>query len=187
MLIVKTLIAVLIFGGFMQEQVFFQNNFNKYLSLSYTDFDQKPKSGWRSLAELEKYDEAAKSILFYIQNKQHLDEIQVANLYFHAGQMFAFENNYESAIIYFKKSILASEPEHAPVRWNDYVSASIAFLKRDRETLIFHRDEIAAKGTEIQGVIPNLAIVENLLNHIQMPYAEVYHMQNTRVRQGISA
>lgn len=75
----------------------------------------------------------------------------------------------------FEQSKLAIQQD-APVRWNDYVFSTIAFLQKNKETLMHYRDEIANKGKSIQGIIPNLSIVENMIANMELSYAEVYRM-----------
>src|SRR5688572_10780518 len=63
------------------------------LALSYTDFDQRPDSGWRKIASEGKLLEAAELIDRYEKAKSGLEEWQRINLRFHAGQLYAFAGN----------------------------------------------------------------------------------------------
>ncbi len=94
------------------------------------------------------------------------------NLRFHAGQLYAFANCKDQALARFKTALFAQEPD-SPIRWNAYVLATIAFLERDRKKLSELREEIA-KGPKLEGVVPNLDVVDRLIEHFDEPYAVAY-------------
>ncbi|MBI2433437.1 MAG: hypothetical protein HYV26_11255 [Candidatus Hydrogenedentes bacterium] len=148
------------------------------LDLSYSAFDQTLGSGWRDLADQEKYLEAARLIDRYEKEKQDLEEWQRINLRFHAGQLYAFAGENKKAIARFKESLYAQEPENSPVKWNAYVLATIAFLEQDLERLSPLREEIA-DGPKLQGVVPNLEVVDRLIKYYDEPYAAAYRGKGT--------
>ena len=145
----------------------------KELEVSYEAFDQRPGSGWRKIADEGKYLEAARLIDRYEQEKKGVEEWQRVNLRFHAGQVYVFADQKDHARARFKTALFAKEPADSPIRWNAYVWATIAFLERDRKKLTSFREEIA-KGRKLQGVVPNLDIVDRLIEHFDEPYSVAY-------------
>lgn len=152
-----------------------QNNTEppKELKLPYQEFDQRPGKGWRKFAEQGKFLQAAKLIDRYEKEKKGLEEWQRVNLRFHAGQLYAFADQKDQALARFKKALLSKEPPEAPIRWNAYVHATMAFLEKDRKKLTELRKEIA-KGPKLQGVVPNLDVVDRLLQYFDEPYSVAY-------------
>lgn len=143
------------------------------LELDYNAFDQRPGKGWRQLAENGKFLDAARLIDQYIENHKNLDESQRVNLNFHAGQMYAFADDYRAAIDRFNVSTYAEEPPDLPLRWNAYVRATIAFLDKDMKHLEECRKEIL-EGPTFDGEKANLDEVDRLIKYIDRPYAEAY-------------
>lgn len=148
------------------------------LSLSYDEFDQTPNNGWRRYAELGCYHEMGVLIDKYLgQKKAALTDWQVIGLTWHGGQMYAFANEYEIAKKRFEESINTNESADSPIRWNDYVYATIAFLNHDMPNLLLHRDNIA-KGPIFNGEKMNLDIVNKLIRHFGQPYSVAYQAKN---------
>jgi hypothetical protein len=87
--------------------------------------------------------------------------------------MYAFENDYPLAKERFQHSFDPEEPSNTPVLWNDYVSATLAFLNKDIEKLRHHRDRIA-NGPEWNGSKGNLDVVDGLIKCFDKPYAVAY-------------
>jgi hypothetical protein len=148
-----------------------KNELPKELEFSYQDFDQRPGGGWRKIAG--KYLEAAKLIDCYEKEKKGLEEWQRVNLRFHAGQFYEFANQKKPALARFKTALFTKEPADSLIRWNAYVQATIAFLERDRMKLTELREEIA-KGPKLQGVVPNLDVVDRLIEYFEEPYSVAY-------------
>ncbi len=143
------------------------------LSLTYEHFDQE-KLGWRQYGILGCYHEAGILIDKYLkQNQAALKDWQIIGIVWHAGQMYAFNNEYKIAKMRFVQSINPNELKTAPILWNDYVFATIAFLDNDMPTLKIHRDKIA-NGPTVNGIKLNLNVVENLIYHFGQPYAIAY-------------
>lgn len=143
------------------------------LELEYDAFDQRPGKGWRQLAENGKFLDAARLIDQYIENHKNLDESQRVNLNFHAGQMYAFADDYRTAVDRFNVSTCAAEPSALPIRWNAYVRATIAFLNKDMKHLEECRKEIL-EGPTFDGGKANLDVVDRLIKCFDRPYAEAY-------------
>lgn len=145
----------------------------KELELTYEVFDQRPGGGWRKFAEEGKLLEAARLIDRYEREKKDLEEWQGVNLRFHAGQLYAFANQNDQALARFKTALRTKERAGSPISWNAYVRATIAFLERDRKKLTELREEIA-RGPKRQGVVPNLDVVDRLIEHFDKPYSVAY-------------
>jgi hypothetical protein len=143
------------------------------LDLNYNVFDQRPGMGWRQVAEKGCFLDAARLIDAYIEKHTELDESQRVNLNFHAGQMCAFADDYQTAIDRLNKSTYAQEPPELPLRWNAYVRATIAFLNKDMNRLKECREEIA-EGPTFQGEKANLDVVDSLIKHFDEPYSKAY-------------
>jgi hypothetical protein len=143
------------------------------LELGYQEFDQTRGQGWRVFAERGAYLDAAQMIAAYVEQSSGLPEVELVTLHFHAAQSYAFSEDVPKALSHLSKARLASEPPDSPVRWNDYMTATAAFLEGDLETLLEARDRIA-RGTRIGGSPPNLDVVDSLLSHFGEPYAAAY-------------
>lgn len=151
------------------------------LSLDFDTFDQTPAKGWRPLSNAEKYLEAAKLIDRYLDKHTELDSSQIIMLRFHAAQMYAFDDKTDIALKYLSNteypvSILKSVPADLKQNlqaWNTYVQATIAFLRRDKDTLQSLR-LLIAKGPIIDGAPMNLDVVDRLLSNFDKPYKNAY-------------
>lgn len=145
---------------------------SRFIAMSYEEFDQS-KTGWRLLAEKRLFVEAAKLIRDFLVERRDLDLYQQDNLWFHAGQMYAFANNYAEAIACMSHSMEAEQLSHAPIQWKPYVKATIAFLKKDVKELR-EQKQIIAKEITIYGEIPNLALVNRMVENLNKTYESVY-------------
>jgi hypothetical protein len=72
------------------------------LNLEYDDFDQSLGQGWRALADQGRYVSAAVLIDTYLAHREDLENWQRLNLFFHAGQMYAFAGVNEAALVRFE-------------------------------------------------------------------------------------
>jgi hypothetical protein len=146
------------------------------LELSYRQFDQTPHSGWRVLAQDEKrFREAAALIEAYLLH-DGLDASERVNLHFHAAQCLASAGDAKSvldALGHLKQARYTAEPPDAPLRWNDYVGATEAFLKGDLDALKAARERIAA-GPKLNGMPANLDVVDRLIARFGQPYRQAY-------------
>ncbi|VEG92207.1 hypothetical protein [Legionella spiritensis] len=145
----------------------------KLLSMDYDRFDQC-ETGWRKWAKSGCYFEMGALIDKYLdKNRNILSNWQMIGVTWHAGQMYAFDNRYEMAKSRFIHCINPNEPENAPILWNDYVYATLAFLNNDMAKLKFHRDKIA-DGPIFNGKKPNLDVADNLVFYFGQPYSVAY-------------
>jgi hypothetical protein len=145
----------------------------KWLRLSFDEFDQTMDGGWRTVAHEGNYRAAARMIERYLERYPDLEAGQQRILHFHAGQMLAFEGDYPSAIRHLNCSYEDPERSDSPVRWNDYVHATIAFLENDRPSLLRYRESIAS-GPMFEGRIPNLHVADRLIEKFGEPYSKAY-------------
>lgn len=110
------------------------------LNLDEEAFDQDPPSGgWRGIAEKSGCEIAAADL---IRDYRELHSSTNTIIYWHEGQMRAIGNDYSEAIALFEKSKKPKEKDLAG--WNEYVDASIAFLRKDKQALVEAREALAA-------------------------------------------
>ncbi|WP_190481357.1 hypothetical protein [Pseudanabaena sp. FACHB-2040] len=149
------------------------------LALDYDAFDQTPTQGWRRLADMECYRQAAELIVSYLNTNGNFRGNEHEILSFHAGQMYAYDGDYESAIPFFEQSFSSHEgipPEFQPYidAWNIYVNATISFLMQDQAALLACRDELAEGPTLDDGEVMNLNVVDRLIQNFGEPYSQAY-------------
>ena len=107
------------------------------LALDYRLFDQDMRGGWRTLAHKGCNKEAADLIRDW--REHHKDSKYI--LFWHEGQMRAFDGDYETAIGLFEKSRRPKEADQ--IGWNFYVDGSEAFLRGDLMQLTAARENLA--------------------------------------------
>lgn len=144
---------------------------NKLLAMSFDQFDQS-KEGWRQFSAC--YQQTSTLIDRYTnQNEITLEAWQKRILLWHAGQLYAFNNNYEMARQRFLSAVDPTESANSPIRWNDYVYATIAFIDKDLNKLMYYREEIA-RSPEWNGEKVNLKVVDSLIKNFDKPYSAAY-------------
>jgi len=144
---------------------------------SYRDFDQTPGHGWRALADQKRFVEAAQLIEAYLG----MEARNGANLHFHAAQCLALEgsaSSITSAIAHLRDAQVNPEPPDSPIRWNDYVAATAAFLKGDLPALKEARERIAL-GPKVNGESVNLDVVDRLIANFGNSYADAYGLKSS--------
>jgi hypothetical protein len=150
------------------------------LALSEDRFDQDLEGGWRALAAKPECAAAAADLIAAYRTA-HPDAS--AMLKWHEGQLRAEGGQAERAVRLFESSRKAGTAEG----WNDYVDATVAFLRRDRKALLAARARLAAlprpadwRPQDAQGRSlplpwpPNLNVVDGLLRCFDRPYREAY-------------
>ncbi len=145
------------------------------LQLSYAAFDQTEGSGFRVLARSGCLKEAADLIERYVEHTQAPER----SLLWHIAQLRAEQGDSAEAIRYARKVVTETE-DHVrnPLRWNDYVLATIAFLERDKPRLIRHRNRIAAAADAHFGNQLNLKLIDSLVRNFDKDYKyAVSHIQ----------
>ncbi|WP_416762017.1 hypothetical protein ACNI65_06960 [Roseateles sp. So40a] len=132
------------------------------------EFDLTPGQGWRLLATEGCKAQAAVAIQRFLSEGD-----RPYHVYFHGAQMDATVGNYPAAL---EKLQRARRPEMAadsPFKWNDYVDAVAAFLRRDLDSLRRCRQEIAQRA-DVPGNAANLKVVDQLIDHFGKPYGEIF-------------
>jgi hypothetical protein len=144
------------------------------LQLSYEAFDQTEGSGFRVLARSGCLKEAADLIERYVEHTHATQH----SLLWHIAQLRAEQGDSAEAIRYARKVVAESE-DHArhPLRWNDYVLATIAFLEHNKPRLVHHRNLIAAAADAHFGNQLNLKLIDSLVRNFDKDYKyAVSHM-----------
>lgn len=138
------------------------------LALSYEQFDQTEGQGFRVLAGLGCAKEAADLIEAYLAKTGATQ----SSLRWHIAQLRATQGDRAEAVRYAKTCLREKEDFAAnALRWNDYVRATIAFLERDREALVRHRDAVAAAKDDHFGNALNLKLLDALIRYFDHDYA----------------
>jgi hypothetical protein len=146
------------------------------LATAYAQFDQTAHQGWRALADQKRFGEAAELICAYLDAQSELREDERINLHFHAAQCLAMaggDKSVEDALEHLTRARYASEPPDAPIRWNDYVNATEAFLRGDLQGLKLARERIAS-GPKLDGEQANLDVVDRLIANFGKAYLGAY-------------
>lgn len=165
------------------------------LSMSEEAFDQDLSNGgggWRKLARISGCEVAAADLIAAYRTRH----TSSTTLLWHEGQLRAFAGQTERAV----PLLLDSKHDAATdlAGWNDYVDATVAFLRGDRERLLAARDRLAATPYPsvggmpplVDGVMeiatapgqppmrirwpPNIDVVEGLVACFERSYAEAY-------------
>lgn len=145
----------------------YQQHLKTDLQLPYQQFDQTEHQGFRLLAEQQCDQQAADLIEAYIAKNQ----AKQSSLRWHIAQLRASSGDYANAIRY-ANTVLNEQEDFSknPLRWNDYVKATIAFLERDRKALQVHRDRVVAAAAEHFGNELNGKLLDALLRHFDRDY-----------------
>lgn len=142
-----------------------------FLKMDFKDFDQTLGGGWRKFADTGCNFEAAQLIdLYREKHSKVLQAWEIRTLHWHAGQSFAFADNYKLALLRFEKAYNSEDESKVKFKWNAYVAASIAFLKADYSNLTLERNKLAEYPDDNK---PNLTIVENMIKCFSDTYKEV--------------
>lgn len=118
-----------------------ENEFYRLMGLSFKEFDQDFKGGWRAYSHEDGCKAQAIELLKSYQKRQDVQfRENRSTLRWHTGQVLASTGDYEQAIQYFKQTYKDNSeyPE-----WNLYVDGTIAFLEKDKPKLKTARDKLA--------------------------------------------
>ncbi len=138
------------------------------LGLSYQEFDQTLGQGFRPLSAAGCFREVAELIALYIDKNQATE----GSLVWHLAQSLASAGETAQAIEIARRCLRPDEDFAVnPLRWNDYVLATIGFLERDRKSLLAHRDLVAEGVEDFAGNQLNLKLLDALIRHFDKPYA----------------
>ncbi|HET7811008.1 MAG TPA: hypothetical protein VFL16_10570 [Steroidobacteraceae bacterium] len=151
---------------------------DRLLALDQHAFDQDLDGGWRPLGDKPQCQLVAADLLRDYRERHH-NEATI--LIWHEGQMRALAGQTEAAIALFERCHVPSSSSG----WNEYVDATIAFLKGDRKSFDAARESLAAypkpasfdlkdpMGRPIEWP-PNLNVVDELGRCFGMPYRQAY-------------
>jgi len=164
----------------------------RLLSLNEDAFDQDLSGGgggWRAIAAKPGCEIAAADIIRDYREK-HSSTGTI--IYWHEGQMRASGGDYPTAIQLFEKS---RKPEAQDgTGWNQYVDASIAFLRKDKSALIRARESLSKVSAPPDFVLkdgvfeipnnsgksfkmrwpPNIDVVDGLIKCFDRSYRDAY-------------
>lgn len=178
-----------------------EDKFYELMALSYRKFDQDFEGGWRAIDYKEGCrDSAGRLLQSYLTISQERFESNKVTLMWHTGQMLAGSNNYDEAIHYFRQTYKSAETQK---EWNLYVDGTLAFLKKDKDTLLRARDTLAnmpvsekikeARRTFLkdnpnitmpEGFVDdpqNLSVMNNLITCFDEPYSIAYGKCNKQI------
>jgi hypothetical protein len=144
-------------------------------------FDQDRSKGWRAMNGPE----CKKNLPGLIEAYRNILQDQIYSLLWHEGQVRAELGQVTEAIALFKQSKRPPMLGLSFESWNDYVDASIAFLKKDRKGLLEARGRLS-QPKQGQDVPQNRQIVEALLNCFDRTYDEAYNSPACRQQPGSS-
>jgi hypothetical protein len=97
-------------------------------------------------------------------------------LHFHAAQLFGFVGETSQALHHLKRAGVPDGSPNFPTRWNDYVTATKAFLKRDHKELLAAREGMARHSLTAQDRT-YLGVVDLLISRFSDSYASAYLSQ----------
>ena len=117
------------------------NEIARQAALPYAAFDDVGAPyGWRHLSSAGCTDAAVALLDGYAKaNGRDLNPAAAMELPFHLGQVLALAGRASESIVYFERSVARGGNE-----WRTYVTATIAFLKRDVDTLASARERYAS-------------------------------------------
>lgn len=167
-----------------------------FLNLDFWTFDQDPVQGVRSVASIPGCELVAADLVsdYHQALRENGEPVivdhpagtftmsengEVGLLYWHEGQMRAFEEQTDRAIELFRLSL---KPEERSIGgWNEYAMASIAFLQGNIEELQKQR-ELMANATMPNPI--NLGVVDGLVACFEESYSEAYGSTECNRRPG---
>ena len=128
------------------------------------------KEKWRALADEERYHEAISILLDSLQNIQKKNKH--AN-YWHIGQLYACNNEYNFAVKYMKKSTNFLD-KLFDREWRLYLNGTLAFLKRNQPKLKVCNDKLLHKHSDYYKF--NVCTLNALYENYDKPYKLAYRI-----------
>lgn len=145
----------------------FQKHLKNDINLNHDKFDQTENSGFRALGNKGCYKEAADLVELYI-NKHNSKGLTIR---WHVAQLRALSGDNKEAAENGRLSLADSATSSkTPLRWNDYVLASIGFFEDNKDVLIRHRNMVAKGKDEHFGNELNLKMLDKLIKHFGKSY-----------------
>lgn len=145
-----------------------------YLKQDWNTFDQSSQ-GWRKLSSEPPRCFVEVSQLIDSYHFHHLSDLKPFDrlmLHWHAGQNYAFAGLYGIAVARFEQCKNKDEPARAGFRWNAYVDATLAFLKRDLAKLRSSREQLAVGKDPVN--VMNLHKIDGLIQCFNQSYREAF-------------
>ena len=141
------------------------------MALAFDSFDQDDHQGWRPLGDAGCEAEAATLIAAYAAKQAHPHPV----LAWHRAQMLAHAGKTSEAIAAARATLHpAGSDDASGFDWNDYASATIAFLQGDRTALQANRDRLAEAAAKSGMNQPNLRSADRLLRCFGQAYKIAY-------------
>jgi hypothetical protein len=145
----------------------FQKHLKSDMNLNHDEFDQTENGGFRALGNKGCYKEAADLVELYI-DKHNSKGLTIR---WHVAQLRALSGDNKKAAENGRLSLADSETSSkTPLRWNDYVLASIGFFEGKKDILVHHRNIVAKGKDEHFGNELNLKLLDKLINHFGKSY-----------------
>lgn len=142
------------------------------LNLDYNSFDQSlPDGGWRKYQQCPLL---TRDLIdaYTAQHEGTLQKQQWDVLVWHSGQISAMAGDYADAISKMEKTFKPNEKPTDAFLWNPYARGTIAFLKRDKTSLVLEGKKLA------RGLSPfnrlNLRKVDSFIRCFDSTYQEAY-------------
>jgi tetratricopeptide (TPR) repeat protein len=138
-------------------------------ALPYAAFDSRGSPfGWRALAATGCTDAAVSLLTQYAQaNRSDLAAAEAREIAFHIGQALAMAGREQESIEPFERALDSG----AAPEWTAYVTATLAFLRRDAVALQAARASYAALAPGSM----RLRIIDGLVACPAEPYAKAAH------------
>jgi hypothetical protein len=137
------------------------------LSLPYGEFDQAYGDGWRSVFERGEGLAAVELIEDYLKRHPELTVGQRKFLHLHAAQVLALEGRNDRAVRHLDEAASHQKSPELWPDWDDFITATKAFLIHDRKSLLAARERLAAANA------PRLKMADRLIDKFGHSYADV--------------
>lgn len=162
----KTAVFLLLFSMLslkVSGQELKQSEIDSLMALDFQAFDQDMQGGWRFYGNKMQFGLAASLIKTYLELHPEVEKNQEAVMRWHAGQMYAMDGQNELAIPMME----ASRKENNIMMWNEYLDATVAFLKKDRKAF-----DANLKAMESFTGNPNMRLLKILEANFDKSYRE---------------
>lgn len=140
-----------------------QSEIDSLMALDFEAFDQDMQGGWRHYGNQMQFGTAASLIKTYLEYHPEIDENKAEVMRWHAGQMYAMAGENELAIPLLE----SSRKKEDFMRWNEYLDATVAFLKKDRKAFDENIKAVASFANN-----PNLRLLKILEANFDKSYRE---------------
>lgn len=139
-------------------------------------FDQDQTVGWRALADLGCFTAAALLIEYYALDY----DSKYRALKWHLAQMHASAGNVDKALEAAQLSLSPiQEQMHPDFDWNDYVLATMAFLRGDRPAFDKHRAALRVVSPRSSMNSANESVLDSLDRCFGKGYRDAYACNST--------